>query len=319
MKTDWSTPEPNREALVRRQTAAEAVQHTATLLPLAVCIGSGLYLFLLSPVLGGGGAALGLVILSGAGAAASYFYHYNRDYPRVARALSERLELERARAEEAALAQLGDRIRAGLLSVNSAEGAQALAGLTAAYAQLQASLVMGRSTDALSVALVPALAGEAYRRGLDVLGEALELMKVLDPPAAPAEMQARLFPPWDEWQYRAAPAAGEERLRQEIAVLESEVAALTGDPAKTDQLSLKLEMLASARGRLAMLDRLQLHIDRLVHQARRCESSLRDAQVELAAVRASGSKTSIDAVIESLQFTIRQVKEVQDELDGLGR
>ena len=318
MERNQSGRETNRDALVRRATAAEAVQHAATLLPLAVCIGSGLYLFLLSPVLGGGGAALGLVVVSGVGAAGSYFYHYNRDYPRVARELTDRLELDQVRAEETALAQLADRIRAGLLSVNSTEGIQTIAGLTASYAQLQASLVMGRSTDALSVALVPALAGEAYRRGLDVLAEALELMKVLYNPT-PAEAQGVLWPPDGLPLLIASPTNSRERIGEEIGRLEAEIETLKSDPAKTDHLSLKQEMLASARGRLAMLDKLQFHIDRLVHQARRCESSLRDAQVELAAVRASGSKTSVDAVIESNQFTIRQAKEVQDELDGLGR
>ncbi len=57
----------------------------------------------------------------------------------------------------------------------------------------------------------------------------------------------------------------------------------------------------------------------LLQPARRCATSLQAAHIELASVRAGGSKTSVDSVVEALERTLNQVKEVQDELERLGR
>jgi hypothetical protein len=240
-----------RESMVRRTAAAEAIQQPTTLLPLAASTCALLYMVLLSPVLGGVALAAAVAAVSAVGAGVSFFILYNAEYPRVLRDVADRLETERAEAEEAGLVRLEGKIRQELLGVNSTDAVSLLDGLTDCYAGLQALVEAGRNTDPLSVLLVPALAGETYRRGLGLLSESAELMRVRSNPA-------------------------------------------------------------SSRGQGT-----QMHIDRLLKQARRCESALREAQADLAAIRVSGLQLSVDSVIESLRFTIRHVKEVQHELDDL--
>lgn len=285
---------PLPEAQIRRKTASEAVQHPATLLPLAVCVMSAIYLLLLSPIFGGALWAIVLTAISGIAATASYLYRYTKEYPRNAREMMDRDEQERIRLERAELKQFCVRLQVGFFSIASADGVKALAELTSAYEQLQPALAQRRATDPLSASLIPALAGETYRRGLDVLSDALELMEAVHAP-------------------------GGESLEKEIARLETELHTPKSGEIEAERLRLVEETLASCKERLDMLNRLQLYIDQLLYQARRCEASLHSTRIELASVRAGGSKTSVDSVVDALQRTIHQVKEVRDELERLGR
>jgi hypothetical protein len=209
-----------------------------------------------------------------------------------ARQMIEALDEERKRLEEADLEQLNENLRADFLNINFKEGLKNLASLTARYKQLRPALNSRRASDPLAISIVPALAGETYRRGLSVLSDVLELMKV-----------ARL--------------SDKDQLEQEIAQLEMEINLSKEREAEEEQAGLKQEKLASDRERLEVLDRLHLHIEQLLHQARRCEAALENTQIELTTARVSGSKAGVDSVIKALQRTIRQVKEVQDELDKL--
>ncbi len=282
------------EAEIKRKTALDALQHPTTLLPLAVCIISTTYLLLLSPMFGGAPGAIMIAALSGMAAVGSYLYRYTKECPRNAREIVDRLEEERIRLEEAELKRFCVTLQSGFFSIASAEGVKALAGLMGAYEQLRPGLAQRRTTDPLSLSIVPALVGETYRRGLSVLSDALELMK-------------------------AARTSGRERLEDEIARLEMVFDASKDEGIDAERLRLKEETLASSKERLGMLNRLQLYIDQLLYQAHRCEASLRATGIELASVRAGGSKTSVDSVVEALEGTLRQVKEVQDELERIGR
>ena len=279
------------EAEIKRKTVLDALQHSTTLLPLAVCITSTIYLLLLSPMFGGAPGAIMIAALSGMAAVGSYLYRYTKEYPRNAREIVDHLEEERIRLEEAELKELCVTLQSGFLDIASAEGVKALAGLTDAYEQLQASFAQRRTTDPLSLSLISALVGETYRRGLSVLSDALELMK-------------------------AARMPGRESLEEEIAQLEMDFDAPKDEGIDAERLRLKEEKLASSKRRLGMLNRLQLY---MFYQVHRCEASLRATGIELASVRAGGSKTGVDSVVEALEGTLNQVKEVQDELEKIGR
>lgn len=285
---------PVLEAAIRRRTAAAALQHPATLLPLAVCLAAISYLLLLSPMFGGGGGAAALAAICGAAAAASYLHRYAREYPKNAREMAARREAQRLSQEEAALEQYCNDLRSGFLAVDSAEGTKALAELMGAYGQLQAGLAEPRMTDPLSISPIASLAGETHRRGLSVLSDALELMK-------------------------AARTQGKDSLEAEIARLETDLNAGKESGVAAERLKLKEQALASSRERLDMRNRLQLYIDQLLYQAYRCQGSLQAARIELASIRVGGSKTSVDSVLEALERTLNQVKEVQDELERLGQ
>jgi Fic family protein len=107
-------------------------------------------------------------------------------------------------------------------------------------------------------------------------------------------------------------------LEYEVAELEKEVEALQTEEKRTARLNLKQEMLDSIKERLNQLGKLQLHFDQLLYQAQRCEAALSSTRIELATTRASGTKSSVDAVIETLRERIKQMKEVQEELTRMG-
>ena len=53
-------------------------------------------------------------------------------------------------------------------------------------------------------------------------------------------------------------------------------------------------------------------------EAERCTAALAEARIELASVRAGDTRVDVDAVVETLEDTIRRVQDVQDELRRLG-
>ncbi len=284
------------EPAIRRQLLWDAVQHPATLLPLAVVM-SILYLVLVSPILGGGLWAMVLLAVSGILAAAGfgwrYVFRYTEEYGKKARELMDLLDEERARLEQEEVRHLRESLQVGFSSIGSAEGLKALSELVGEYEELQPALGRKQDTDPLSMSLFPSLAGETYWQGLSVLSDALELMK-------------------------AAYTPGKERLEREITDLEREAEALKWDESQAERLRLKEDILASHRQRLNMLDQLQLRLERLLYQAGRCEASLHRTRIELAAIRTGSSEATVDSVTEALRRTIHQVKEVQEELKKLG-
>ena len=108
------------------------------------------------------------------------------------------------------------------------------------------------------------------------------------------------------------------RLQAEIAELERETALSRVNGPPPERVEIRNAILVSHRERIALLDRLQLRVDQLLYQGGRCEASLHRTRIELAAIRAGGSETSVDSVVEALQGTIQQAKEVQEKLKKLG-
>ncbi len=133
------------------------------------------------------------------------------------------------------------------------------------------------------------LANETYRRGMSVLSDALRLLE-------------------------ATPLHDMHRLKEEAAGLRREIEEAGPERLESERIKIKLEILGSIRERIDMLDRVQLRLDRLLFQVRRCEGGLQQARVELIAIRTDTSETQVDSVVSALQATVNQVKEVQDEL-----
>ena len=82
------------ESAIRWQTAASAIQHPATLLPLAVCILSVIYFSLLSPIFGGGWAPLPIMVIPGIAAVVFFVCLYRKEYPVRARELRKKQDDE---------------------------------------------------------------------------------------------------------------------------------------------------------------------------------------------------------------------------------
>ncbi len=278
---------------IKRRMRAEAVQHPATLLPLAASVMAFIYLIVLSPVFRGGVVAMVLLVFSGAVAAAGfvwrYTFRYADEYTRLAREMQDQLDRDQEKEKREEMLELYEDLRSGFLSINSTKGLEACGQLADEYGQLAPALSRRSDSDPLSISHLPILAGETYRRGLELLSDALELMKAANIPER-------------------------QRLQSEISELERDSEAFKGAQSHAERLRIKEDTLASHRQLLETLDKLQLHADQLLFQAGRCQAALHHTRIELTAVRTGSSHTRADSVIEALERTISRAKEVQEEL-----
>ena len=174
-------------------------------------------------------------------------------------------------------------------------GFRTLVELETEYRQVQLVLGKRKETESLSVSYVPTLAEETYKQGLSVLGDALELLLAIRNPS-------------------------QEELEANIAELErtAESTPQDADSPAGVRVRLAAETLESHRHRLSMLQRNQVHVDELVHQCGRCVAALSGTRLEIAALQAEGSRTSVDSVTASLESTLKQAREVQDEMKKFG-
>jgi vacuolar-type H+-ATPase subunit I/STV1 len=282
---------------IKKDLRLKAVQHPATILPLTSCALAIIYFVLLSPVYGWTIASFILIICSGIVAIGSFFYHHSIRYTKAyARRLQEVIELQERELEdtkEAELRQLLETLESGFKDSNSAEGLKALKDLVSEHEQLLPVFDQKKETEPLSLSHIPALAEETYRRGLSVLADVLDLEQVTH-------------------------SSEKERLKREIEELERKIASLRTDETQAERVTIKESTIASHRERLDMIREHQLRADKLLYQCDRCEASLHLTRMEIVALKVESSQTSVSAVIETLQKTIDQAKEVQEELRRLG-
>jgi hypothetical protein len=286
-------PQPAQRRLtssnLRRYSILDTLQHPAALLPLAVCIVSGGYLLLSSPGSAMKWPLVALTAVSGLAAAAAFYLRYPGEYARKSRKLTEKLIAEREQKEEAELRQQAETLQTEFLNVYSVEGTKALNAISSEYPQWEAALGQQKSMDPLATSVLRSLGGETLRAGLNLLSDALDLMKLVQ-------------------------VTGRTRLESEIAAMEREVDLLRKEQNQSERLRFKQDILTSLKERLAALSQLQLCVEQLLHQTGRCEASLRAARIELAAIRTGSSKSSVDAISGALQERINQVKEAQASL-----
>ncbi|MBI2917814.1 MAG: hypothetical protein HYY01_07440 [Chloroflexi bacterium] len=189
-----------------------------------------------------------------------------------------------------ALPSLQQRLEVGFSNVGSKEGLATLRALNIEWEQLERALQARKATDPLSLGQAAGLAFETYQSGLSALNDALGLLN-------------------------ASGLAERRRLEWEITRLTEDLNA-RGDQAERQRIGRNTLLLLEQR--LRLLGQLQLGADHLVYQARRCEASLQQARVEIAAMRLGSAGERIGSLVEALGGTVQQVKEVQEELKRLG-
>ena len=140
--------------------------------------------------------------------------------------------------------------------------------------------------------LLPDLTEETYRHGMSALSDALELLEFAD-------------------------GAQRRRLEDELAEIEDR---LERDAYADDRAQAARRAAAARRIEqlLARHDEARQRARDLMFEAERCTAALAEARIELASVRAGDTQVDVDAVVETLQETIRRVRDVQDELRRLG-
>lgn len=288
---------PLDEAAIRKELRSDAVQHPTTILPLTLCILAIIYLVLFSDIFGGTLGAIILLICSAIVATGSFFWRYCIRYEKAyRRKIKEIMEIQdrvQREKEHADIKHLLETTQTGFSKINSTKGLKAMKELVYEYEQLRPILDHKKETDPLSFAHISALAEGAYRQGLSVLVDILEIARVIR-------------------------SSDKERLGKEIAKLEREIGSLERNGTKESLVKIKKATVASHKERLDMIKQQELRLDKLLYQCDRCEASLHRTRIELAALKIESSETSVTAVTETLQRTINQAKEVQQELKRLG-
>jgi hypothetical protein len=282
---------------IKKELRSDAVQHPLTMVPLASCLLASMYLIFFADIFGGALGTLVLIICAGVTTIASfiwqYFFHYKKAYAKRVKeiiAIQDRTQRERELAE---IEQLKETIQSGFSKINSTEGIKALNDLIHEYKELQHILNHKKETDSLSAAHIHALSNEAYRQGLSVLSDALEIAQVIH-------------------------SSDEKSLEAEIAKFELEIKSLEEDETQKAQIKIKRATIVSHKERIEKIKEQELRVDKLLYQCDRCEASLHRTRLELAALKTESAETSVSAVTETLTETINQAKDVQNELKKLG-
>jgi hypothetical protein len=284
------------EREVRKQLLVDTLQDRKFLILLAICVSALLFSWLFAPSLGGYFYGQGIALLAGLAAFEVFLWRYvicyKQNYALKSRELLALSEAQKLYLEEQRLAENG-KLEAGFSEVNAADGLTVLRALDREYRLLRLALSGGKEMDLHSASALEAKVYETYFRGLSILQDVLELERAFS-----ATDQARLQSEIDELQKKAA-AAGE-------------------DPAQRDRVGNINERIASNQERIRIVNDLKKRLEQLVYQAKHCEASLGKTRIELAALKADASGGNLNTVIDTLQKTIDQAREVQEEVKGIG-
>ena len=287
----------SESAVVRERLRLDALRHPTTLVAFGLMVVAVCYLVILLPGSIVRLATVAALTLAAAMAAVSFLWLYavrhRERYAARCRRLTEMLEEAQCTTEREERDVLRMRLEQGFASLGLPKGVGAYRGLEEEFSKLCSVLENEHDSASLSTVAVPALATETYHRGLSVLGDALELMTIFQ-------------------------GASRGRLEGEIVELENEVESSGDDGVQGEIAWIRQDTLASHKHRLVRLDQLRLRADQLLHLAGRCEASLHNTRIEVAAIRAGGSASGVESVVSALQDTVLRAKEVQEELYRLG-
>ena len=252
------------EESIRYELRSEALQHPATLIPLALAALSLIQLIGISPF--PIGALWAIILLGGslvAGAGSFFWIHSMRHaetYAKLVQEIMAQQRLENREANRAEVEQLRDHLRIGLTAIDFADGLKALTDLDYQYEQLQHVLNRQDGTFSISIAHLHGLAQETYREGLNVLANGLQLSQAIH-------------------------TSNKEGLEAEIVQLETEIEILKQDHRQHMRVKIREETVTSHQELLELINQQQYRMDELLFQCDRCEASLSRTRIELASLR----------------------------------
>lgn len=291
--SELNTSSTVSESNVKRRLLSDAAQHPLTTLSSGVAAISGIYLVLLSPVFGGNSVATAVLCISCVAALSNFAYRYLSGRSQAVSVLLEDEGKERIRQRDVAIRRRFGSLYSDLVALDHFQGTTALERLRDEYCRLTLFLADQSEIGILSVTQIEHLTNETYRRGLSVLADSVTLIEAIETP-------------------------GIAEIATEITSLEIEIEELRASEERADRIAIKQNVLTAQRNRLNELEQLQVHVDELLYQSRKCEFSLNHTRIELAAIKAGSSDFGVNTVIGALEKTIQRAKEVQEELKGLG-
>jgi hypothetical protein len=229
------------------------------------------------------------LLFAAIGAAGSFYWVYSIRYIRPH-------PLQPGNREASGQEDLGSlrrSLRREMTVLDWAAGLKALTELEHEYEQLQALLGPDDWSVSLSGDYIRPLVNETFGQGLKVLSNALDLVQT------------------NRGSVR-------QRLEQEIRDLEEEGDALRHEQSPVERVRYREQTINSHRERLSLLDQQQSRVEQLLYHVEVCEASLSRAYLELAALHAPESESSVGTVTHSLQSTIELAGKVQEELRQMG-
>ena len=274
-------------------------QHAGTLLAVTVVGLAVIFRLVLSPEVGlewVGTLAIGVGSLA---AIASFGWRYSSGYVEaqamIVEARREREGEARERDVARERAETRRRLAVGFSRVATTDGRECgrvLTALGSEYDTIAELLRRGDERQQMAISsLLPNLSDETYRHGMSALSDALELFES---------------------------AEGGQRRRLEDDVIEIEDRLSRNVSADERGRMRDEQRLASHHQLLARLEESRQRARDLVFEAERCTAALAEAHIELASVRAGDTQIDVNAVVQTLQQTIRRVRNVQDEFRKLG-
>lgn len=296
-RRERETAQDLSEASIKRELRSMALQHPATIIPFAIAVLCVVYLLIFPSGFIPPGFVIIVLIVSVLAAAGFFMWIYSvrhdKEYAKLVQQIMATQSQESREVEEAELTGLQDTLKSGFTALESAVGLKALTDLDYQKEQLQMVLDRQDDTASMSMAHIPGLAEETYQQGLNVLGNSLQLSQAIH-------------------------TSNRTRLEVEIADIEKEIESLKKDGTQGRRVGIRVETVALHKNTLEMINQQQARVDELFYQCYRCGASLAQTSIELAALQAGGSGSSVSAVTETLRSTIDQAKEVQEELKKLG-
>ncbi len=290
------------EQSLRKRLLSDALQHPFTIIPGFVA-GLAALILMSRNLFHGSSDALAtratIVLLLGSAAVATvsfmrlYFVRYDQEYARQMREMSEAQDRERRAAEKRELQRKRETLRIGFSAIGSTEGQSALARLEGEFRQLESLLSRMTRADRLFVAQIPALAGETYRQGLGLLANVLELLLAIQ-------------------------LSSKQTLAAEADKLVGQIATLKADGSQVKRVRIREAALASRKEVLELICRQELDAEEFLYRSDLSVAVLQKTRMDLAILKVGGSEIGVVAVCESLQQTIDQAREIQEELRGLG-
>ena len=107
-------------------------------------------------------------------------------------------------------------------------------------------------------------------------------------------------------------------LEIEVEALETDMQILKEDETQSERFEIRMARLSEFKGRLELLNRQEIRAEEFLLKSSLIEGALHRIRIEAASLRVDSSDGSVSAVIEALQNTINQAREVLEEMRDLG-
>ena len=284
------------ETAIRKELRSDALQHPLTILSLAFCILSIIYLVILSDVLGGARYVFIILFCSAVIASSSFLWlytiHYDDAYAKRIKEIAYLQDQIQTEKNDADIKHLIAAVRTGFKKTNTTDGLNALIDLVHEYQKILQVVEYKKEIDPLALVHIPTLVEETFSQGLSVLSDALELSKIIH-------------------------QSDRCNLEKKLNATEKEIKSLHLHEAQSPLLEIKKASAESYKERLKMIDQQALRYSVLLYQCTRCETSLHKTRVELTVLKTENSERRISAVNETLRVTIKQAQEIQEEFKRL--